>query len=46
MCIRDRIMNSAPIQAWESRDMTAAQISLARHRSFTGTGAVRKLFQL
>ena len=40
------IINSAPIQAWESRDMTAAQISLAKHRAPTGTGAVRKLFQL
>ena len=26
--------------------MTAAQISLAKHRAPTGTGAVRKLFQL
>ena len=38
--------NSVPIQAWESRERTEAQTSLARYRSSTGTGAVRKLFQL
>ena len=38
--------NSAPMHAWARTDAPAARISLARHRSRTGTGAVIRLFQL
>ena len=38
--------NSPPMHPWASTDVPAARISLAKHRSASGTGAVKKLFQL